>query len=179
MGARGPQPKPTALKVLAGNPGRRDIDTREPVPAEMKTLEAPPEVSKDPGAVAIWNRLVPDLAGCGLARSVDWPLLVRYVLKLARWIEIGDKIRDDAGKGLGSCYELTTETGTKWVEYPYAKEWRTLDRELRLDERQIGISPSARSRITVPGATKTKDDLRREFFRGGAPLVGGDESEVE
>jgi P27 family predicted phage terminase small subunit len=33
MGARGPAPKPTAIKKLQGNPGKRKLNTLEPIPA--------------------------------------------------------------------------------------------------------------------------------------------------
>ena len=32
MGARGPAPEPTALKILAGNPGKRKLPENEPQP---------------------------------------------------------------------------------------------------------------------------------------------------
>lgn len=32
MAARGRKPKPTALKVLEGNPGKRPLNDHEPIP---------------------------------------------------------------------------------------------------------------------------------------------------
>ena len=40
MATRGRKPKPTALKVLEGNPGKRPLNDREPVPPKA-TLEMP------------------------------------------------------------------------------------------------------------------------------------------
>ena len=39
MATRGRKPKPTALKVLEGNPGKRPLNDREPVPPKA-TLNA-------------------------------------------------------------------------------------------------------------------------------------------
>jgi len=179
MGERGPAPKPTALKLIAGNPGKRDLNLDEAVPAPMASHDAPPEVAADPRAASIWARLVPDLAACGLARSVDWPILTRYVLKLSRWIFLSEEIRriqSEKPSSKGTTYPILDEKGkVKYVaEFPWASEWRTLDRDLRADERAIGISPAARSRISVKSdAKKTEDDLRRDFFKRGNFLAGG------
>ena len=167
MGARGPSPKPTLLKVIAGNPGCRPLNTGEPIPAPMDPSKVPAEVASIPAALDIWTRLVPDLASCGLARSVDWTVLARYCIKLARWFylaaEIDRRTREDAGSA-GANY---SDLEMKRREYPFVGEWRALDRELRLDESRLGISPASRSRITVPGREKTEDELRRDFFAGG------------
>lgn len=174
MGDRGPAPKPTALKLLAGNPGKRDLNLDEAIPASMDDTAPPPEVDADPIAAGIWRRLVPQLAECGLARSVDWPALTRYVLKLSRWLYLGGEIRRiqaEKPSTKGTTYPVFADDGKtiKWVaEFPWVAEWRTLDRECRLDERTLGISPAARSRITVSGADrKTEAELRRDFFRRG------------
>ena len=190
MGDRGPAPKATALKLIAGKPGKRELNLDEAIPDPMASVEAPGEVSSDPRAKAIWDRLVPDLAKCGLARSVDGPLLTRYCLKLSRWIFLGEEIRRISAENpssKGTTYPITEgyeETGAdgkkikrervKYVaEFPWASEWRTLDRDLRADERALGISPAARSRITVKGeGRKTEDDLRRDFFKRGSFLAG-------
>ena len=54
MATRGRKPKPTALKVLEGNPGKRPLNDREPVPPKG-TLKCPawllPEAKKE------WKRL--------------------------------------------------------------------------------------------------------------------------
>ena len=117
MGERGPAPKPTALKLIAGNPGKRELNLDEAVPAPMTSTEPPPEVAADPRAASIWARLVPDLAACGLARSVDWPILTRYVLKLSRWIFLAEEIRRISAENpssKGTTYPITEgyeETG--------------------------------------------------------------------
>lgn len=172
MGERGPVEKPTILKLIAGNPGKRDLNLDEPVPPPIVDFSAPPEVAVDPLATSFWNRLVPDLAASGLARSIDWPLLSRYVLKLSRWTFLGAEIRrisEENPSSKGTTYPILDDEGrVKYVaEFPWSIEWRSLDRDLRLDERAIGISPSARSRITVKTERKTEADLRRDFFQRG------------
>lgn len=171
MGERGPPPKPTVLKLISGNPGHRPLNLNEPVPAPMANYDPPVEVSADPIAASIWSRLIPEMAECGLIRSVDWPILARYCLKLSRWFFLGSEIRritNENPASKGTTYPILDDNGRlKFVaEFPWAAEWRVLDRELRADERALGISPSARSRITISAeGIRTEDDLRREFFR--------------
>ncbi len=58
MGRRGPAPKPTTLKLLDGNPGKRPISKREPKP----TGGAPSMPSILPReAKAEWKRLVAEM----------------------------------------------------------------------------------------------------------------------
>lgn len=64
---RGPKPKPTVLKQLAGNPGRRPLPQGEP---------RPDGVAKRPrwldvGARKVWNDLAPGTAALGLLTSQD------------------------------------------------------------------------------------------------------------
>lgn len=68
MAQRGPKPKAAALKVLTGNPGKRDI----PAEPEFSTGElVPPKWLKGWG-LEEWNRIVPELERLGLARNVSY-----------------------------------------------------------------------------------------------------------
>ena len=68
MATRGRKPKPTALKVLEGNPGKRPLNDREPVPPKA-TLKCPawllPEAKKE------WKRLAPALEAMGVLTMAD------------------------------------------------------------------------------------------------------------
>jgi len=168
------------LKLISGNPGKRPLNVAEPVPPPMKDYEPPVELTGDVFARSVWERLVPDLAAGGLARSVDWPALVRYCLKFSRWIYLGtvmDEIRAANVTSRGSSYVKYDAEGNvdKVIEFPWVKEWRELDRELRLDEARLGIAPGSRSRIMVPeGKAKTEEELRRDFFSEPANYLVGD-----
>lgn len=91
MGKRGPLPKPTALKILEGNPGKRKIkDTGEPMPNVLDVIPDPPEWLM-PDAVDEWNKLAPSLMALGLLTEVDlsafatlcqnWGYLLRWTKK--------------------------------------------------------------------------------------------------
>jgi P27 family predicted phage terminase small subunit len=75
------RPKPTALKKLLGNPGKRKIADSEPKPAagvpEMPTLSR--------AAAAEWKRIVPLLMSLGILTVADGPALAIYCAAFARW----------------------------------------------------------------------------------------------
>lgn len=67
MGKRGPEPKPTALRVLHGD--RKDrINDAEPVAPEVEVR--PPEELSDE-AREIWTRLAPSLIAVGVLTVWD------------------------------------------------------------------------------------------------------------
>src|SRR6185312_2686519 len=54
LGMRGRKPKPSALKLLAGNPGKRALNKREPRP--RREIPSPPAHLSD-GARTAWGAL--------------------------------------------------------------------------------------------------------------------------
>ena len=84
MATRGRKPKPTALKLLEGNPGKRPLNDREPVPPKA-TLKCPawllPEAKKE------WKRLAPALEAMGVLTMADLTKFEGYCQAYARWKE--------------------------------------------------------------------------------------------
>ena len=68
MAKTGRKPKPSALKRLEGNPGKRPLNELEPIPP-VTGLTCPkhllPEAKKE------WKRLAPILMGMGLLTAAD------------------------------------------------------------------------------------------------------------
>ncbi len=63
----GPPPKPTALRILEGNPSKRPLPVNEPKP--MGIAERPAWLR--PEGVAVWDELAPRLGRVGLLTPVD------------------------------------------------------------------------------------------------------------
>lgn len=63
MATRGRKPKPTALKILEGNPGKRPINENEPIPPKG-TVKCPTWL--EPEAKKEWKRLAPSLEAMGV-----------------------------------------------------------------------------------------------------------------
>ena len=83
-GCRGRKPKPTALKVLEGNPGKRPLNDHEPIPPKGE-LKCPswllPEAKKE------WKRLASSLEAMGVLTMADLTAFAGYCQAYARWKE--------------------------------------------------------------------------------------------
>ena len=80
---KGRKPKPTALKLLQGNPGRRAVNTAEPKHGALDA--AVPVELVDAAARAEWSRVATVLAAHGHVTTVDRATLLGYCLKYAQW----------------------------------------------------------------------------------------------
>src|SRR5687768_711635 len=81
---RGRKPKPTILKVLDGNPGKRPLNDREPQPPGGMP-DRPDWL--DAEAQAEWGRVTAELAMSGLLTVVDRAALAAYCTAWSRWVE--------------------------------------------------------------------------------------------
>ncbi len=146
MGARGPAPKPRALKEAQGNPGRRRLNDNEPVPPAGDV--APPSWLSPIGR-DVWAQLAPVMTTMRVLTTADVWTFARYCENFARWLELRAFL---AGKGPASTViPVKDEAGNvRYLqEIPQAREYRLLDALLRQAEREFGLTPSARSRIKV------------------------------
>lgn len=89
MAKRGRKPKPTALKKLEGNPGKRPLNELEPLP-QVTMLRCPnwlePEARKE------WRRLAPVLIGAGILTGADAVPFAGYCQAYARWKEAEQEV---------------------------------------------------------------------------------------
>lgn len=117
---RGRKPKPTALKVLHNNPGRRPLNPYEPS-VDPLDLAAPMEIADDPVAAAEWARVLAAVAR-GHCTVVDRSTLMAYCLKYAQWVRLESRAAADDGfkstdafaqanKALGWMHKLAVELG--------------------------------------------------------------------
>jgi P27 family predicted phage terminase small subunit len=155
---RGRKPKPTELKLLAGNPGGHRSNESEP----QFTAGAPdPPEWLSPAARAEWDRVAPELARLGLLARVDLAALAAYCQCYAHYVEaerfiqehgLTLAIRDD--KGVLKSVQPVPEVGISL---------KMLDK-IRQFAAEFGFSPSARGRIevkaTAAGGGDEKEKLR-------------------
>ena len=81
---RGPKPEPTAVKERKGNPGKRPLNDREPIPREG-ALTCPQHLNGS--ARHEWYRVLPALQAMGTAKPVDRAVLAIYCQAWGRWVE--------------------------------------------------------------------------------------------
>ena len=149
MAKTGRKPKPTALKKLEGNPGRRPLNRMEPMPPVVQ-LKCPnhllPEAKKE------WKRLAPVLMDLGLLTAADAVPFEGYCTAYARWLEAQDEINKH-----GSIYK---DNEGKIRPNPFIAIANQQMREIKSFAAEFGLTPSTRSAMiaNVMAAMKQNPD---------------------
>lgn len=152
MGARGPAPKPTALKELAGNPGKRALNAREPQP-RTKRPKMPEHLTDD--AKKEWKRLVRELGAMELLTSADADALAMYCQTYDNWVKASKKLADGG---------MVTKTENGYpIMSPYVTIVNQCLRTMKQLLTEFGMTPASRSRISVP--EKPEDDDFDQFLK--------------
>jgi len=153
---RGTKPKPTALRQLEGNPGKRPLNQDEPQPPPLAASgdAPPPELLDHPRALAEWVRLAPMLRAARQITEADRSALVAVCLEYARYIEATQKVRT-----LGLV--VKTPSG-----YPIPNPYLSIATKALAGCNklwpELGLTPSSRSRVTT-AAPAPADDPFAEF----------------
>jgi P27 family predicted phage terminase small subunit len=158
MGRRGPPKKPTALKILNGNAGKRKLNAEEPKP-EVEIPECPDFLH--PIAKEEWARITPALFRLGLISGLDVAALAAYCQLYARWRQAEEFIADE-----GSVFSVECVSEKGGVYYMTRPEVAISHRYYQLMAKylgQFGLSPASRSSIVV--TAKQDDDLLKKFMR--------------
>jgi P27 family predicted phage terminase small subunit len=136
---RGRKPKPTSVKVLTGNPGKRRLNHDEPKPP-VAIPDCPVELS--PAAKAEWDRLGRELVGLRMLTALDRAALAAYCEACAFWIEAitavrkyGTMIKSPSGFPMQSPYVAIANKQAEIM--------------MRIAS-EFGFTPASRSRISVP-----------------------------
>jgi P27 family predicted phage terminase small subunit len=135
---RGPRPRPTKLKLLQGNPGKRPLNDMEPQPARIKP-ECPDFLSNR--GRREWDNISQELFDLGLLTRIDHGALAAYCQAYAHWAEAEEDI---AANGL----IRETSTGIPVPNPAVGIAHRAMGL-LRRFLVEFGMTPSARSRLTV------------------------------
>jgi P27 family predicted phage terminase small subunit len=138
MGKRGPPKKPTQLKLIAGNPGKRELNHREPKPAKGRPV-CPAAMSRR--AKQIWKETCDQLASMGILAKADRHQIAAYCEAVAL-AELCNKVLTKEG------VSFITPQGYVGARPEVAvrnRAWTTL----RQFAKEFGLTPSARANIEV------------------------------
>lgn len=166
MGARGPSPKPTAVKKLEGNPGKQKLNDFEPAfEAPVKCPSPPVWLLKE--AKKEWKKLAPALIAAGVLTLADMDAFAALCQNYAYMIVTDQKITDMGKKGEG-VYRLQEAESGYLSPHPllslrsrYFEQWR---RSLG----DFGLTPASRSRIVAAAApSASADPVEQLLSKGG------------
>lgn len=152
----GRRPKPTQLKLVAGNPGKRATNKREPKPRRI--IPSCPAHLDDAGKVA-WGRLCTILDRMGVLTEADALALERLCACYADILECQALILRD-----GRTYETDGPSGRLIKGNPAAGQLRAADAQFKAYLIEFGLTPAARSKVNAdPDANEKADPLKTYF----------------
>lgn len=172
----GRRPKPTALKILQGNPGKRSLNANEPQPCGIPAC--PPNL--DTEARKEWKRVSAELLACSLLTSVDRAILAAYCEAWSRWYSATKELRDLAKDKGRSVLVIASKNGIA-IQNPLIGIINVAADQMRKFSIELGMTPAARSRINVDPAVKSADPFE-DFMKsigGDRPLNEPEPAQVE
>lgn len=168
MGRRGPRPRPNAIKMMRGNPGkRRVVDCPRPEAAETRLPSAPAWLDRE--AKAKWRELVPQLKCMGVLARIDRDALSRYCDTWAWWRRIRLFIDEK-----GETYLLRDDDGRpRYIQQlPQVAIAHKLATQLTRLEAEFGLTPAARATIHLEIAPERPLDPFELMQARGREIAG-------
>ena len=158
----GPNKKPTALKILEGDAGKRGIPVNEPKPEKESRVPAPPAFLRGE-AKKEWQRVAPELHRLGLLTKVDKAALTGYCIAWGDLVDVEHKLdkmqkrhRDylkrkkkdpeDTDRPSSNGFVSITSKGNAIIE-PLLSVRKQVLETMHKFLTEFGMSPASRTRI--------------------------------
>ena len=157
MAKPGPQPVPSEMKRLKGNPGHRPISDDEPKPLVSPGVPDPPDWIES-YAKDIWGVLAPELHRRGLLTGLDLTTWAAYCQSYARWRTAEEwlsehdetiELRDRKNKVRNVIRASACQTSREALA------------DMNRFGSQFGLSPSARTSIHAAPTAKTVNKFKK------------------
>jgi P27 family predicted phage terminase small subunit len=156
VGQRGPKPKPAALKLLAGNPGKRPQPASSGRGRVRKGVpDRPPELTGE--AAAEWDRLAPELDAAGLLAVTDRGTLAAYCLAWQDMLAARATIAEE-GRYIRTPVQTSTGDviGERVVEHPAVKHLDQASKRLAGLGDKLGVAAASRARLEGDGGAEER-----------------------
>ena len=137
MTGKGPPKKPTILKVIAGNPGKKPLPKNEPKPEALDSLAVPAEL-KGTVARAAWKRVAPKLRRMQVLSEADVDALMLYCRECQVYSDAEKTIRREG---------ITMETAQGLKKHPAVTVLHEAATHMRNLMASFGMTPSSRASV--------------------------------
>lgn len=131
--------KPTRLKLLQGNPGKRKLPKDEPRPVSPSSLAAPEWLSGH--AREEWERIAPEVGRLGLVTVLDLQVFAGYCVAYARWRQAKKAVE-------GESVDIAIARGLVRMEKEAMAQMEKL-------ATAFGFTPASRSKVTGKPSEET------------------------
>jgi P27 family predicted phage terminase small subunit len=138
MSTRGRKPKPTSVKQLQGNPGKRPLNKREPKP--LTEVKRPWGLGRGL-AGKFWDEHAPELERLEVLTGVDGPAFRLAAEHYSLAIEALKELRAEG---------LTIEGRDGPKKHPLAQIARDNSMAFKSYAVEFGMTPSSRARLKLP-----------------------------
>lgn len=157
MATPGRRPKPTALKIIEGNPGKQKINKDEPKPPSDK-VRCPHWLL--PAAKREWTRMAAAMEAMGILTNVDVAAFAGYCQAYARWREAEEFITQH-----GSIFKTPSGYVQQVPQVSIAQQNLKIMQSFATE---FGLTPASRARLGANAATSGKDadDPMEALLRG-------------
>lgn len=154
MGLRGPKTKPTNLKILEGNPGKRPLNDNEPQPQSGAVCP----IWLSDAAKAQWDYLAPILESCGILTKADEGILASYCDALVNYIRASEQVAqlDSLTIGDDPNGDLFSQSGKATKIHPIILIQKNYAELVLKFGAKLGLSPSDRTGIKITGKAQTQ-----------------------
>lgn len=188
MGARGRLSKPTSIKVLEGNPGKRPLNLDDGIKPKLSIPSPPKHLGIE--ARKEWKRITPELEQLGLISNLDRAALALYCQAAGRLYELETAFQGQVHRLMAerkldysdAVYEAShAVTPSGYAQQSVIVQLIKSHREqLNRYLAHFGLSPAVRSRVqatnyiqpTLPGMEQTSQPstgfARFAVVQGGA-----------
>ena len=147
MAVPGRKPRPSHLKIIEGNPGKRPLTKNEPKPRPIRPF-CPRWLLAE--AKKEWSRVMPELERMGLLTTVDRAALATYCQAWARYREA-----EEALEKYGSILKSPES------DYIQVSPYTTISRQnaqiVRAFCAEFGLTPGSRTRLSVRDSLEDDD----------------------
>lgn len=152
MAKIGRKAKPTALKLIDGNPGNRPINPHEPKPTKIYEPLAPSDFNNL--QTAKWNEVANKLAKIRVLTELDLDALEIYCRE---WVNLHEAITDIAERG-----KMMTTPGGGVIWNPNWSQYKHSQSVCRSLMAEFGMTPSTRTNL-VADADDTGKGMWSDF----------------
>ena len=147
--------KPTVIKKLFGNPGKRPLNDQEPEPTDYKMLPPAPDYLGE-AAKKEWKRLGKELIKMGVISKASITCLGAYCSHFEQWV---------------NAYRIVIEQGSFFTapngevkQHPaLSVVTKQLD-SMRKWMNELGVTPSSMSGLRVKKEKVKKETEKEDYF---------------
>lgn len=160
---RGRKPTPTALKLVAGNPGKRKLRTDEFRPY-AEAPKAPRHLKGE--ALKEWRRVTSELDRYGMISAVDRGALAMLCTCWARYVQAEEMIDAEALR-VPERHGLFVQTPNKFeIQAPWLALSNKAMEQYKSFCAEFGLTPSARSRLPTSTTQMPLFDVKADQGNG-------------